>query len=146
MKTTSNALHVIRRSMGLGLVALVCGQAISAGAQDRNERQRRYEVDRQACLSGKTNQTVDACMKEAKAFLDARSGSESTLSAEQLQRNALVRCEPLAGDERAACVARIRGEGTVSGSVAGGGILREVVTTGVVTTNPKPPTSASVGK
>ncbi len=146
MKTTSHTLHVIRRSIGLGLIALVCGQALTAGAQDRSERQRRYEADRQACLSGKTNQTFDSCMKEAKAFLDARSGSDPSVSAEQLQRNALVRCDPLTGDERAACVSRIRGEGTVSGSVGGGGILREVVTTEVVTPDPKLPASASGGK
>jgi hypothetical protein len=34
----------------------------------------------------------------------------------------------LAGDERRDCLARMRGEGTVSGSVEAGGILREKVT------------------
>ena len=34
----------------------------------------------------------------------------------------------LSGDERADCIARMNGEGSVSGSVGGGGILREKVT------------------
>ena len=43
-------------------------------------------------------------------------------------RNALRRCEPLRDPDRQDCVARIRGEGTTSGSVAEGGIYRELVT------------------
>ncbi|MEO7339093.1 MAG: hypothetical protein ABIV63_21160, partial [Caldimonas sp.] len=42
-----------------------------------------------------------------------------------LRRNAKDRCDALSGDERSDCVARMKGEGTTSGSVAGGGILRE---------------------
>ena len=53
----------------------------------------------------------------------------------------MARCEALAGDERTACVARIRGEGSVSGSVAGGGILREIVIT-----EPVKPAPTSTGK
>jgi hypothetical protein len=34
----------------------------------------------------------------------------------------------LAGEDKAACEARMMGYGTVSGSVAGGGVLREVET------------------
>ena len=143
MTTTSNPFHVIRRSIGFGLVAVVCGHVLSAGAQSQSEKLRRFEADRQVCLSGQSNQNFDSCMKEAKAFLDARPGSNPTVSAQQLQRNALLRCEPLTGDERAACVARMHGEGTVSGSVAGGGILREVVTTEVAASAPKLPASAS---
>ena len=146
MTTTSKAFNSIRRSIGFGLVALVCGHVLSAEAQDHSERMRRFEADRQACLSGKSNQNFDSCMKEAKAFLDARPGSNPTVGAEQLQRNALLRCEPLTGDERTACVARMHGEGTVSGSVAGGGILREMVTTYRAAPIPKLPASASVGK
>lgn len=129
MKTSTHALHLLRRSIGVGLVAIVCGHAVTAGAQDRSEKLRRYEADRQACLNGQTSQTTDACLKEAKAALDERPGSTPSVSTEQLQRNAMARCDALTGDERTACVARIRGEGTVSGSVGGGGVLREIVIT-----------------
>ena len=43
-------------------------------------------------------------------------------------RNALKRCEPLSEPDRGDCVARMQGGGTTSGSVAGGGIYRELVT------------------
>ena len=47
---------------------------------------------------------------------------------------------PLPDEERQACEARIRGLGTTSGSVAGGGILRQLVT---IEVGPTPTDSAS---
>jgi len=44
------------------------------------------------------------------------------------EQNITDRCKVLSGDERSDCYARMRGEGTTSGSVAGGGNLREKVT------------------
>lgn len=136
MKTVSNARQILRRGVGIGMLVLICGQVFPAAAQDRSEKLRRYEADRQACRSGQTGQTFDSCMKEAKAVLAERPGANPTVSPEQLQRNALIRCDALKGDDRAACVARMHGEGTVSGSVAGGGVLRELVVTEVVPQNP----------
>lgn len=43
-------------------------------------------------------------------------------------RNALKRCDPLPEPERQECMARMQGEGTTQGSVASGGILRELTT------------------
>ena len=85
-------------------------------------------------------------MKEAKAVFVEQPDSSPPISAEQLQRNTQLRCEPLTGDDRAACMARMRGEGTVSGGVAGGGILRELITIEVVPAHPQKPASAGVTK
>jgi hypothetical protein len=137
MKNSASALQIFRRYAGVGMVVMVCGSAFTAQAQDRNERLRRFEVDRQACLSGKSSQTFDSCMKEARAEFAEPPGSSPPVSSEQLQRNAQMRCEHLTGEYRTACLARMRGEGTVSGSVAGGGILRELVTTEVLPANPQ---------
>ncbi len=41
--------------------------------------------------------------------------------------NVTRRCDALSGDENSACLARMSGEGTISGSVAEGGIYRELV-------------------
>lgn len=41
---------------------------------------------------------------------------------------ALQRCAPLPEPDRRDCVARIQGQGTKTGSVAAGGIYRELVT------------------
>ena len=146
MKLTSSTFQFCRRAVGVGVVALLCGQAIGVAAQDRGEKQRRYEADIKACRAGNTGQAFESCMREAKAVLAEKPGTNPTFSPEQLQRNALLRCEALAGDERTACIARIRGAGTVSGSVAGGGILRELVTTEVVASPPQQPASAGTSK
>ena len=45
-----------------------------------------------------------------------------------LAENALKRCTPLPEELRRDCEARMRGAGTVSGSVEAGGIYRELVT------------------
>ena len=46
----------------------------------------------------------------------------------QFAANALKRCDVFKGEDQAACRARIVGQGKIAGSVAGGGVLREVET------------------
>ena len=141
MKSASTALQVFLRGVGMGMVVLACGQVFSVAAQDRGEKLRRFEADRQACLGGESGQAVEPCLQEARAVLAQRPGSNPSVSPEQLQRDSLMRCEDLAGEDHAACVARMSGEGTTSGSVAGGGILRELVTTEVLPSPPQKPAS-----
>jgi hypothetical protein len=50
----------------------------------------------------------------------------------------LERCKPLPTDEAKDCRDRILGQGTVSGSVKGGGLYREKVTTEVKVLPPPP--------
>jgi len=84
-------------------------------------------AERAACLSGHTQQDQATCLEEARnAAADKKKGELTTQG--PVAVNALARCEPLAGEDRAACEARIRGYGSTSGSVAGGGVLREVET------------------
>ncbi|APW44264.1 hypothetical protein RS694_18180 [Rhodoferax saidenbachensis] len=130
----------------MGLVLLACGQVFSAAAQDRNDKQRRFEADRQACLGGAFGQSYESCMREAHAVRNERPGANPSVSPEQLERNSLLRCDALTGDEHTACVARIRGAGTTSGSVAAGGILRERVTTEVVPSPPQQPASSGASQ
>lgn len=146
MKSAANSLLLFRRSVAMGLVVLACGQAFSVAAQDRNEKQRRFESDRQACVGGTFGQSLDSCMREAHAVRNERLGANPSVSPEQLERNSLLRCDALTGDEHTACVARIRGAGTTSGSVAAGGILRELVTTEVVPSPPQNPAPSGVSQ
>lgn len=44
----------------------------------------------------------------------------------EFERNRLARCDKHTGEDRELCIRRMNGEGTVSGSVEGGGILREL--------------------
>ena len=87
-----------------------------------------YQSEVQACRSGRTQQDVDTCLREARnAQADRRQGQLRHPS-EDYKANAMARCEPLSGEDKAACEARVMGYGETSGSVAGGGILREVET------------------
>lgn len=62
-------------------------------------------------------------------------------TAESRMHNAVKRCADLRPENKAICERMVHGEGTVSGSVAGGGILRELVTSlpAMPPTQPMPP-------
>lgn len=70
----------------------------------------------------------DNCLSEASTRRASTRPSAPSENPEQLARNALLRCEPLRGTDRTDCVARMQGQGTTTGSVADGGIYRELVT------------------
>ncbi len=108
---------------GTLLLAPVC---FAQGGKVRSDIEARYQRDRAACMSGQTNQDRATCLREAGAARDeARRGRLGGQAAEQ---NRMMRCEPLPQDDREDCQRRMRGEGTISGSVEGGGIYRELVT------------------
>jgi hypothetical protein len=88
----------------------------------------RYQRERVRCLSGQSQEDAATCLKEAGAALQAaRLHQLTSAQADQLAANARKRCDPLPDDQKRACLARMNGEGTVSGSVDGGGLLREYV-------------------
>jgi hypothetical protein len=93
------------------------------------EAQTRYEQDRAACISGQSNQDRATCLKEAGAALQAAKRGQLTDGQSAYERNQLLRCDRLEAGDRDDCLRRMRGEGTVSGSVEGGGIYRELRTT-----------------
>jgi hypothetical protein len=70
----------------------------------------------------------DPAVREAQAAQqEARQGKlRNDADAEQRARNRYARCDYLKGDDREYCVRRMNGEGTVTGSVESGGILREL--------------------
>ncbi len=102
-----------------------------------------YQAEVNACMTGKTQQDQATCLKEARnAQADKKRGLLDNAGA-RFDSNAAARCDVLAGEEKAACQARVLGYGSTSGSVAGGGLLREVETVvmpqgaGSVTVEPK---------
>ena len=85
----------------------------------------RHEV--QSCLSGMTQQDQATCLREARnAQAEKQRGALD--NGASLEANRMVRCDALAGEDKAACQARMMGYGNTSGSVVGGGVLREVET------------------
>src|SRR5258706_8014919 len=65
----------------------------------------------------------DPAVREAQAARqEARRGLLRDADPAQLERNRFARCEVLPAEERGYCIRRMNGEGTISGSVEGGGI------------------------
>jgi hypothetical protein len=87
-----------------------------------------YQQEVQACMSGKTQQDQATCLKEARnAQADKKRGLLDNAGA-RFEANAQARCDVLTGEDKAACQARMMGYGSTEGSVAGGGVLRELET------------------
>jgi hypothetical protein len=87
-----------------------------------------FQQEVNACMTGKTQQDQATCLREARnAQADKKRGVLDNSSA-QFDANATARCDALAGEEKAACQARVMGYGNTTGSVAAGGVLREVET------------------
>lgn len=59
---------------------------------------------------------------------NAQPGQLTAVSPDQAMTNALQRCANLPAFYKTDCEARVRGQGQVSGSVIGGGLVRESVT------------------
>jgi hypothetical protein len=105
-----------------------------------------YQSEVQACMSGQTQQSREDCLKEARnAQADKARGVLDNSGSQQA--NAMGRCDVHAsGEDQAACRARIMGMGSVQGSVAGGGLIREsetvVLPSGQHSVTVKPQTSS----
>lgn len=109
--------------------SLLCvSTALAVNARTPADAQARYRQDIAVCNSGTSNQDPVTCRREAKSALAEASRGGLKDARGQYQQNALRRCDTQQGDDRTACEARVRGEGSVEGSVAGGGVLRESVT------------------
>ncbi|HKB55287.1 MAG TPA: hypothetical protein VKD22_14920 [Ramlibacter sp.] len=104
-----------------------------------------YQHEVQSCISGRTQEDRATCLREARNAQAERKRGRLEIPGAQYQANARARCNALAGEDKAACEARMMGYGETSGSVAGGGVLREIETVVVppgqdsVTIRPKTP-------
>jgi hypothetical protein len=94
------------------------------------------------CQNLTTHDARANCLSAASTARAAGKPTPPGEGSESLSRNALKRCEPLPDADRTACEARVKGFGTQTGSVASGGILRELVVR-EVGTSPPPPADAT---
>ena len=110
--------------------ALLCtSAAFAAEPGNLGSAQARFRQEMALCNSGQSNQDAGTCREEARrALAAARTGALNDVPG-QYQQNAEQRCGALPGSDRMDCEARMRGEGKVEGSVAAGGLLREITTT-----------------
>ncbi len=121
------------RSLGpLAAFALMLAlgpSALAAAGKANSEAQQRYNQERAHCMSGESGQDRASCLREARAALqEARRNRLQTGAGVNLEANATARCNAQPAADREACVQRILGAGTTRGSVAGGGLIREVET------------------
>ena len=132
-KSTSTGLHAARLALTslaavMSAAFLLCSAPAAAQGATSNAVSTGTGNPYKACNDGSTNEDRATCLKEAGAAkLEAQRGNLTT-PASAADQNALQRCDALPADQRDACRLRIKGAGTVSGSVAGGGVIREVVT------------------
>lgn len=138
--------------MGLSLL-MVSGVAmaqvpITATGTTGIDASGNVQKEREACMVGRTQQDQATCLREANnAAAEKRSGKLDNSGA-QFEANARLRCEVLTGEDRTACEARVMGYGSTQGSVAGGGVIREVETVvvpaGATSVRIEPKTNAPV--
>ena len=101
---------------------------LAQGKPSRAAIDETYRLDRAACLDSASQHERSACLREAGAArAEALRGQLRTgASPEELARNALQRCQRLPPENKMLCERMARGEGTASGSVAAGGLIKEL--------------------
>lgn len=121
-------ISFLRLSAAAVGAVLFAGLAAAAGG-NLADAQARYQQDRTACMSGQSQQDRATCLREAGAALEEAKRARAGDSDSAYEQNRLIRCDGLPAGDREDCLRRMRGEGTVSGSVESGGIYRELRTT-----------------
>lgn len=127
---TAFSTHKSLACFGLtALLAITAATAQVASGTTGIDASGDTQREKAACTSGKTQQDKATCLTETRnAAADKRAGKLDNASA-QFAANALKRCDVFKGDDdKAACQARVTGRGKIDGSVAGGGVLREIET------------------
>ncbi len=115
-------------ALTLLVAALGAASALAADGSSAAKSEARYQRDAAVCLSKRYAGDKDDCLSEAGTARSQREPVTIDPDPQRYMRNALKRCEPLPEADRIDCIARMQGRGTTSGSVAGGGIYRELVT------------------
>jgi hypothetical protein len=106
---------------------LVTSSTFAANRADSADARARYQEERARCMQSAA-EDQKACLREAGAALQASRRGQLNEDESNFDKNRLARCAYLPEADRPDCERRMRGEGTVSGSVEGGGIYRELRT------------------
>lgn len=115
------------RTLSAALGLLLWAASVHAANHRVDETRTRYQQELAACQSGKAGQQLSTCQREAAAAFAAAKRGDLDDGPAAYARNAHDRCIALPTTQRGECMKRMQGQGTTEGSVAGGGILRELV-------------------
>jgi hypothetical protein len=123
----STLTGALRTSLLVGGLVCAAGGAIAADGDRQSGASGTIAQERQNCMDGKTNQDRATCLREAGAAKqEAQRGN--LRDSGDYGSNASKRCDTLPADQKVDCERRSMGEGSVSGSVGSGGVVRELVT------------------
>ena len=123
MSLSSNRISVLCAT----LVTVWTTAAAAANTQATSEIHQRYLEDRAACMKIADTDKRKTCLREAGAAqAEAKRGTLAEPQA-NYEKNRFARCSAYKDPkERDYCVRRMRGEGTTSGSVEEGAIVRSL--------------------
>ncbi len=117
------------RRTQLAAIAAVSILSLSGAATTFAQSARpEYDRDVAACHDGRAEDQKAACLSEAAAAQAERAKGVLGQDDRALLENARRRCDPLPPDQKADCLSRVGGQGSVEGSVREGAIIRETVT------------------
>lgn len=119
----------ICRTVAGVLWALMAGAAGAADPGMAAAAREEFLRERAACDRYREPEARKTCRREAgAAMLETRRGTLA--EGEDFEANRVARCAVhRTAEDRGYCERRMRGEGTVSGSIEGGGLLRELKVT-----------------
>lgn len=142
---TSASLRKAAVAFGLcALFAVVAATAqVSAVGSTGIDNSGNYQQERAWCMANTSGEEQATCLKNSGAAQAEKRRGTLDNNGANFDANAMQRCHVLTGEDRAACQARVVGLGSASGSVQGGGVLKQVETVvippggGPVTIEPK---------
>lgn len=126
---------LIRAAFQMSVVALVAATAqaqVGVVGDTGIDTSGNYRQERAWCMANTAGTALVDCLKNSGAAQAEKNRGTLTNSVgnsvSNFEANALLRCEAFQGEELAACKARVAGQGGVSGSVQGGGTIKQVET------------------
>jgi len=126
--TTGDRMNNITKTWAIAAL-LASANALAADSTPTDPGRAQYEAERARCMSDTTGQDQASCLRSAGAAYDAMREGRLRDPNTDYTANAMTRCAALPPSDRADCEARVNGEGAKSGSVSGGGDIKETVTT-----------------
>lgn len=123
-----------RLSWAAGLCLSMLPLSLALARAPAPDAQARYQRERARCMTLRVHGERANCLSEASTAHTAALPPAPDADPGRYARNAVERCKALPDTDRADCLLRMQGQGTTRGSVAEGGIYRELVTREVAPT------------
>ena len=113
----------------IALFALAAAVAqVSFGADTGIDDTGNYQKERGWCMVNTVGDERATCLRDSAAAQAEKRRGTLDAHGPNFSANIMRRCDVYSGEDRIACIARVKGLGSESGSVQGGGIIRQVET------------------